>query len=330
MRKAHPAATGTCPTGADDMTHGRGDEWLDFASRVAATDCAILLLGETGAGKGWLARWIHQRSRRADHPFIPVNCGAIPDSLIDSQLFGHARGSFSGATGDHLGLIRAAEGGTLLLDEIADLPLTAQTRLLRLLEEREVQPLGYSRPVTVNVRIIAATSADLSAAVRDGRFRQDLYFRLDVVRLLLPPLRERREEVASLLNAFNAEFARLYRHSALAFDRVAMRAILQHHWPGNVRELRILVERLHVLCGVSDDQTRRTITADDLRRFGQLRAQERLNVGPASLRLRELKIETVNEALGACNGNMSRAAHTLGVHRSTLYRWLTAQQRLSA
>lgn len=327
MRKGRLTTTGHCPSAT---IAAREHDWLDFAGRVAATNCAILLTGETGAGKGWLARWIHEHSRRAREPFIPVNCGAIPDSLIDSQLFGHAKGSFSGATSDHLGLVRAANGGTLLLDEIADLPPTAQTRLLRLLEEREVQPVGHSKPLTVDVRIIAATSADLGAAVRDGRFRQDLFFRLDVVRMSLPPLRERAADVESLLDSFNAEFARLYRHSALHFDRSAMQAIQHHTWPGNVRELRTLVERLHVLCGATEGGAQRTITADDVRRFGQLPTHAVINVGAASLRLRELKIETVNEALGACNGNMSRAANVLGVHRSTLYRWLMAEQRLSA
>jgi DNA-binding NtrC family response regulator len=215
----------------------RGD-WSDVAQRIAAADCAVLLTGETGSGKGFVARWIHDHSRRSGKPFVPVNCGAIPEALIDSHLFGHARGAFSGADKDHPGLVRAAEGGTLLLDEIADLPLTAQARLLRLLEEREVQPVGYSQPVRVNVRIIAATSADLDQRVAAGQFRQDLLFRLDVVRLPLPPLRQRREEIGHLLAVFNGEFARLYHQPPLQFERDAMQAIEHHDWPGNVRELR--------------------------------------------------------------------------------------------
>jgi DNA-binding NtrC family response regulator len=292
-----------------------------MSARAAAADCALLITGETGTGKGFVARWIHEHSRRATGPFVPVNCGAIPDSLVDSHLFGHAKGSFSGATTDHLGLVRAAAGGTLLLDEIGELPVTAQMRLLRMLEEREVQPVGFSKPVVVDVRIIAATNGDLCEAVRRGRFREDLYFRLDVVRLHVRPLRERADEIPVLLHAFNVEFARLYRRPVLEFDPGALRFLATFHWPGNVRELRTLVERLHVLCGATDEP----IGVSDLRRFGQLR-EPAPNVRPSgAARLAALKVDAVNEALAACRGNVSRAASTLGVHRSTIYRWLAEQ-----
>lgn len=292
-----------------------------MAVRAAATNCALLLTGATGTGKGHLARWIHLHSGRAKGPFIPVNCGAIPESLIDSHLFGHAKGSFSGAVSDHMGLVRAASGGTLLFDEISELPLSAQMRLLRLLEEREVQPVGFSKPVAVDVRIMAATSSDLHDAVRRGVLREDLYFRLDIVRLHLQPLRERRNDISVLLDDFNAEFADLYRQSPLVLDAAAMDFLEQYDWPGNVRELRTLVERLHVLCGSSIDR----VSVDDLRRFGQLRQSSSMPIvsgaGGAG-HLANLKLEAVSEVLSACRGNVSRAASTLGVHRSTIYRWL--------
>jgi DNA-binding NtrC family response regulator len=300
--------------------------WLAQSSsiqRAAAAQCPLLITGETGTGKGFVARWIHANGPRgrADEPFVPVNCGAIPDSLIDSHLFGHARGSFSGATADHLGLVRSAEGGTLLLDEISELPMTAQTRLLRLLEEREVQPVGFSRPMHVNVRIIASSNKNLSEAVGRGQFREDLYFRLDVVRLHLKPLRQRSEEIEPLLAEFNAQFATMYRRDELAFDRSAMRMLESYAWPGNVRELRTVVERLYVM---SSDHT---ITAWTLKQFAGLRADVTTSSrdGSGMNHLERKKIEAVQEVLTACRGNMSRAASTLGVHRSTLYRWLSDQ-----
>lgn len=292
-----------------------------MAQRAASTNCSLLLTGETGTGKGFLARWIHQHSPRARGPFVPVNCGAIPDSLIDSQLFGHAKGSFSGASADHLGLVRAAHGGTILFDEISELPMTAQTRLLRMLEEREVQPVGYSRPMKVDVRIIAATNADLHDLVRHGKFRQDLYFRLDVVRIHLQPLRERAGEIAALLRGFNAECADLYRQSPLQFEDEAVAALEQYHWPGNIRELRTVVERLHVLRG----GVASPVTVNDLRCFGQLPIAERASVEWCANRLQSLKANTVQDAISACRGNVSRAAAQLGVHRSTIYRWLATQ-----
>ena len=165
--------------------------WAQLGKRAAGSNCTILITGETGVGKEHLAKWLHRNSQRRGHSFAPVNCGAIPESIIDSQLFGHVRGAFSGATSEHLGLIRAAEGGTLFLDEICELPASAQTRLLRLLQEREVQPVGRSRPIVVDVRVIAATNRDLKQAVAESKFREDLLFRLDVIQLRVKPLRER-------------------------------------------------------------------------------------------------------------------------------------------
>lgn len=297
------------------------------AARVADSSCTALVTGETGVGKGQLARWLHEHSRRRDRPFIPVNCGAIPGELIDSQLFGHVRGAFTGAERDHSGLVRAADGGTLLLDEISELPMTAQVRLLRLLEEREVMPVGRPRPEQVDVRIIAATHSDLWSLVRDDRFREDLYYRLNVIQLHVPPLRQRTEEIIGLFDAFNREFSELYEQAPVELRDDALRVLERYDWPGNVRELRIVVERLHVLC--PDD----VVTPTMLGRYGQLPVQSGGGHGGSIIiepklahdlpqRMQEARLSAVRKVLAECGGNVSSAARSIGVHRSTLYRWL--------
>jgi transcriptional regulator with PAS, ATPase and Fis domain len=253
---------------------------------------------------------------------VPVNCGAIPDTLIDSQLFGHARGAFSGATSDHDGLVRAAEGGTLLLDEVGELSEMVQLRLLRLLEEREIQPVGYSRPVQVNVRIIAATIGDLRQAVDRGTFREDLYFRLDVVSLPIRPLHERATEIPDLLDRFNEDFARIYQQLPLVFTTQTRAVLNSYEWPGNIRQLRALVERLHVLC--PDER----ITPRHLVDFGQLDLADG-DSPKGTQQMQQAKHAVVTEVLRACGGNVSHAASALGVHRSTLYRWLSERRMLA-
>jgi transcriptional regulator with PAS, ATPase and Fis domain len=285
-----------------------------LAERAAAVDCPLLILGETGVGKGVLAQWVHANSARRQGPFVPVNCGAIPENLIDSQLFGHAKGAFSGADRAHLGLVRAAEGGTLLLDEVGELPLTAQTRLLRLVEEREAQPVGYPRPIKVDVRIIVSSNQDLRAAVDRGAFREDLFYRLDIVHVQLGPLRHCPLEIPVLLEAFEEEFARLYRQPRLEFDRQAVRLLQTHRWPGNVRELRAFVERLHVL-GSGE-----RVTAD---RVGEV-IQLRRAAGSGAASVLQAKRDVACQALAA-HGSVTRAASALGVHRSTVYRWLSRE-----
>ena len=286
----------------------------EVALRTAQSNCTLLITGETGVGKGHLARWLHESSARRTGPFIPVNCGAIPDSLIDSQLFGHARGSFSGAVTDHLGLVRAAEKGTLLLDEISELPPSAQNRLLRLLQDREVQPVGHSRPMIVDVRVFAATNIDLAAAVSTGRFREDLLFRLDVIRLQVRPLRERLDELPKLLELFNQEFAQIYRQDALEFEPSALQVLGSYSWPGNIRQLRTLIERLHVL------SPNARVTIGHVLELGQLRPPP--IVGDALASVERMKMDQVRRILNDSGGSISRAADVLGVHRSTIYRWL--------
>jgi DNA-binding NtrC family response regulator len=286
------------------------DSQISF--RAAQSNCTILITGETGVGKGHLARWLHEHSQRKVGPFIPVNCGAIPETLIDSQLFGHIKGSFSGAVHDHSGLVRAAENGTLLLDEISELPNSAQMRLLRLLQEREVQPVGAPRPVIVDVRVMAASSVDLAEATREHRFREDLLFRLDVIRLHVRPLRERLHELPILLHAFNVEFANLYQQEPLEFEPAAMEAMHSYPWPGNIRQLRTLIERLHVLCPGE------VVTSAMLEETGHIHA------GPIAgiAALDRMKMDEVRRVLDETGGSIARAAMIFGVHRSTIYRWL--------
>lgn len=285
-----------------------------LATRAAQSNCTLLITGETGVGKGRLARWLHEHSNRRGGPFIPVNCGAIPDTLIDSQLFGHTRGAFTGATTDHLGLVRAAQEGTLLLDEVSELPASAQNRLLRLLQDKEVQPIGHSRPVQVDVRVMAATNIDLHIAVAARKFREDLIFRLDVIRLHVRALRERLDELPDLLRSFNAEFAELYHQSELEFDSAALNVLTTYHWPGNIRQLRTLIERLHVLCPGEQ------ISIGHILEIGQLKLPPLLAEGLAGLD--HIKMEQVRRVLADSGGSIARAAAVFGVHRSTIYRWL--------
>jgi DNA-binding NtrC family response regulator len=291
-----------------------------LAARAAMARCCLLITGETGVGKGYLARWMHEHSPRAERAFIPVNCGAIPESLIDSQLFGHVRGAFSDAHQDHTGLVRAANGGTLLLDEIGELPRSGQLRLLRLLEEGEVQPVGAMRPVSVDVRVIAATRYELSEAVAEGRLREDLYFRLNVIHFHLAPLRERREEIPRLAETFNREFAARIDRPPLLLEDGAMRFLRAQPWPGNIRQLRTVIERLHVLCPSE------VITVEELRCYGQLREPPAPRGDRGGLWPRRARLEAAREALDACGGSVSRAALALGVHRSTIHRWLAGEQ----
>ncbi len=288
--------------------------WMQLVRRAAASNCTLLITGETGVGKEYLARWAHANSPRHGGPFVPVNCGAIPETIIDSQLFGHARGSFTGATSDHLGLVRAAAGGTLFLDEVGELPPSAQTRLLRLLQNREIQPVGRPEPCIVDVRVIAATNADLRGAVAAGKFRSDLLFRLDIVRLHVKPLRERAAELRPLLDAFNGEFARLYGQPKLEWDGRALDLLESYHWPGNIRQVRTVVERLHVLC------PRQRVTLERLVEIGQLVPAPPGTAGRSSLG--RVKYEAVKRVLADAGGSVTRAAAVFGVHRSTIYRWL--------
>ena len=215
--------------------------------RVSASDSTVLINGETGTGKGLAARAIHQQSRRREAAFVAINCGAIPENLLESELFGHVRGAFTGATANKVGKFEQAHGGTIFLDEIGDMSADLQVKILRVLEEGEFEPVGGNRTVNVDVRIIAATHRDLEARVGEGLFREDLYYRLYVIPLVLPPLRERGGDVALLAGHFLEEFNALSAGAITGFSKEALAALGRYGWPGNIRELRNLIERLVVL-----------------------------------------------------------------------------------
>jgi DNA-binding NtrC family response regulator len=219
----------------------------ETAARVAATDIPILITGETGTGKEVLARLIHAKSSRGKKPFLPFNCTSVPREMMDSQLFGHRRGAFTGASDNFQGVIRTARGGTLLLDEIGDLGLESQPKLLRFLESGEVLPLGESSPVQADVRVIAATNADLDAAVSNGRFREDLYYRLNIVQLRVPPLRQRRVEIPSLSRHYLQMFATQFNKGDLRLEEETLESLVLFNWPGNIRQLANEMRRLAAL-----------------------------------------------------------------------------------
>lgn len=214
---------------------------------VAGCDSRVLILGETGTGKELFARAIHYLSLRTTHPFVPVSCGAIPVELIENELFGHSEGAYTGATASKMGLIREAEGGTLFLDEIDSIPLLAQAKLLRFLQEGEYRPLGAAKSRQADVRVIAASNMDLAQAVKDGKLRRDLYYRLNIIRLNLPPLRERREDIPLLAEHFREKYAHEFHKNVRCFSDAALRKLMLYEWPGNVRELENNIERAIIL-----------------------------------------------------------------------------------
>jgi two-component system response regulator AtoC len=278
----------------------------EIAQRAAQSRVSVLIVGETGAGKEVLAQRIHRWSPRADKPVVSINCGGLCESLVESELFGHERGAFTGARGSKPGLIEAADGGTLFLDEVGELPLSIQAKLLRVLETREVLRVGAVAPRPLDVRFIAATNRDLETEIAHGRFRADLLFRLDGIRLAVPSLRERPNEIPALARQFLAEFCQRERWPALVLTDEALRAMSLHTWPGNVRELRNRIERAAVLCSEG------RIVAEDLELADPV-AEGETDVGPeASQR------ERILGALAACAGNQSRAAELLGISRRTL------------
>lgn len=289
---------------------------LDLVERVADSDVTILITGESGTGKELIAKGIHFSGNRAARAFIAVNCAALPEGLIESELFGHRRGAFTGAISDAKGKFEEADGGTLFLDEISSMPLALQTRLLRVLQENEITRLGENRPRKVDVRIIAATNQDLQALVRDGKFREDLYFRLAVVPVELPPLRERQMDIPLLVEHFLRRVRQKYERENLEIEREVFAALTNYSFPGNVRELENLIERLVVLSkgeriSVEDlpVEVRRPITD-----FGNVK----LELPAAGFSLEEVEREILRRALEIHNGNQSQAANYLGITRSAL------------
>jgi DNA-binding NtrC family response regulator len=285
---------------------------LRLMERVGPSEANVLILGEHGTGKEVVARWLHGSSTRAERPMIAVNLGGIPDGLFESELFGHVRGAFTDAKTDRIGRFELAEGGTLFLDEIANLPLPQQAKLLRVLETGEFERVGASRPRRANVRVIAATNADIQAEVKSGRFREDLLFRLNTVEIRIPPLRERRADVPLLAAHFLRRYATRYRKAAKEFAPDAMELLLGHSWPGNVRELDHAVERAVLMT-----------------EGGPVRARD-LGLGTGGdgagaldqMSLEDVERVLIQKALTRAAGNVSDAAKALGLSRSALYRRL--------
>jgi transcriptional regulator with PAS, ATPase and Fis domain len=283
---------------------------------VAATDVTVLLKGDTGTGKEILANAIQQVSHRADKPFITLNCAALPEGLVESEIFGHKKGAFTGAYSDKQGLFQAADGGTLFLDEINSLPLAIQSKLLRFLESGECMPIGGTTPYTVDVRIIAACNCDLTEMIENGTFRNDLYYRLNVVPIDLPPLIQRRDDIELLAQHFFTHFASSHGIASPSLSRTALKALRLYHWPGNIRELRNLCERLCILL------PGRVIEPENLPRefSSQLdRLSESDFILPESgIQLDALEANMIYQALARTNGNRSKSARLLGISRDTL------------
>jgi DNA-binding NtrC family response regulator len=292
----------------------RMQEVLAAVERVAPTNSTVLIGGESGVGKELIARAIHQHSKRAGGPFIKINCTAIPENLLESELFGYERGAFTGATASKPGKFELADKGTLFLDEIGDVPTATQAKLLRVLQEREFERLGGTRTIKVDVRMIAATNRDLRAALEQGTFREDLYYRLNVVPIDVPPLREHKEDIQGLVELFLERYAKESGKPIRGFAPAAMQTLVSFHWPGNVRELQNIVERA-VTFAKADRIEAGDIQLDEAPAKGNSGAQGFL---PAGLTLDSWEDEMIRESLRRANGNKSQAARLLGLTRNAL------------
>ena len=289
-------------------------ESLDVAARAASTDATVLIHGETGTGKELVAKAIHFLSPRRESPFITINCGAIPRELLESELFGHVKGSFTGALTHKKGKVEMANGGTILLDEIGEMPLELQVRILRLIQEREIEKVGGVAPIRVDVRIIAATHRDLSAMVQQGLFREDLYYRLLVVPIYLPPLRQRPGDIAELVQHFFLKFQTKYGREELSLSFDALVRFEQYDWPGNVRQLENAIERIVLLAKGT------AISAQDLPEFLNARTVP-VNVAvipDGNMGIEDIEREVILRTLKDCRGNQTRAAQRLKMTRRAL------------
>lgn len=287
------------------------------AERVAASETRVCIFGETGTGKELIARLLHERSSRADGPFVTLNCAAVPAELIESELFGHEKGSFTGAAARHVGKFEQAEGGTLFLDEIGDMPLTMQTKLLRVLEENEIERIGGDKPIAVNVRVLVATHRDLNALVREGKFRQDLFHRIYVFPLALPPLRERREDIPALVEHFVRQISAQNNWKPIPFSADAIHLLQAYAWPGNIRELRNATERLMLLA--TDNEVNGETVRSVLSSGQDTGARTPLS-GPLAQRVENFERETILAELKRQNYHMTNTAKALGLERSHLYK----------
>jgi len=288
--------------------------------RVAVSESRVCILGETGTGKELVARTIHERSGRSGGPFVTLNCAAVPAELIESELFGHEKGSFTGASGRHIGKFEQADQGTIFLDEIGDMPLAMQAKLLRVLEEGEVERIGGDKPIAVNVRVVVATHRDLEERVRTEKFRQDLFHRIYVFPLILPPLRDRRDDIPILVEHFAAQMCAQNGWKPIPLTKEAIEALQSYSWPGNVRELRNIVERLLLLA--TDGQVDLSVVQMALPKasVGATPAMSVAYSGPLADRVQSFEREAILTELKRSQNNMSLTAKALGLERSHLYK----------
>ena len=286
----------------------------DWIARSSETNGSVLVLGESGTGKDLVARTIHYNSERRGKPFIAVNCAALPRELIESELFGHCKGSFTGAVSDSVGIFRAADGGTVFLDEIVEMPPSAQAKLLRVLQEQKVRPVGATEEISVDVRIVSATNRDISRAVEDGSFREDLYYRVSVISFRVPPLRERQGDLEALVKHFLARFNGHGKKRITGIDAAAMEAMGRYRWGGNVRELENVIERCAVMTRSGTISLKDL--PDEITRAG---ADGGVAQAPV-MKLAEAEKRAVRRALQVARGNISKGARLLGITRKRLYR----------
>jgi DNA-binding NtrC family response regulator len=297
---------------------------ITLADQIATSDASILITGESGVGKEVLARYVHKKSKRRDQPFIAVNCAAIPEQLLESELFGHEKGAFTGAVARRIGKFEEADGGTLLLDEISEMDLRLQSKLLRALQERVIDRVGGGKPVPVNIRVLATSNRDLSALVRAGEFREDLLYRLNVVNLRIPPLRERKDDLAALSSFFIEKYARANGRPARKLSAEALAQVLAHAWPGNVRELENAMHRA-VLLANGEAVGAEAIRAPDGAPVGRrdftgdaIEAAQTAARNLVGRTVAEVEQDLILETLTHCLGNRTHAAHILGISIRTL------------
>src|SRR5688572_18135 len=294
-------------------TNPRVNRIARHVERAADVECTVLVSGETGTGKELWARLLHRLGPRRDKPFVPVNCAALTATLAESQLFGHEKGAFTGAAGRSLGVFRAAEGGIVFLDEVGEMPLDLQPKLLRVLQQHEVTPVGASMPVTVDVQVVAATNRDLEREVVEGRFREDLYYRLNMVEFNVPPLRQRIDDIPHFVEFFSRKFAARYQRPLWKPTSETLRQFCEYRWPGNIRQLANVIEQAYVL--------------DCEPRVPERAVSHRMtDTSLPFMDLAQLRRAAVQQALRATQGHKSRAARLLGVHPNTMTR-LLAQLR---
>jgi two-component system response regulator GlrR len=311
-------ATSSADGDAQFVTRDRGmQSILSEARHVASTDASVLVLGQSGTGKEMLGRWIHRHSKRSTTAFVAVNCGAIPEQLLESELFGHVKGAFTGATRDRRGLFQEAHGGTLFLDEIGEMPTALQVKLLRAVQEKQVRPVGADRDIAVDVRIVSATNVDIDAQIQSGRFREDLYYRLNVVSFRLPPLSERRQDIPHLARHFLRLHAGRYSKDVRAFAPECLELLMKAQWPGNVRQLSNAIERLVAL-------TSETLIPAALAERAITREED--SMAALDDAKREFEREYLIRLLKQTRGNVTQAAKLAQRNRSEFYSLLHRHQ----